>query len=72
MKTATHRFNGRAQKAQKAYGHVDVHEQLATALAGADGQQAANAESKAEPCGNQRGGVQAAGAQKTNQAQGDQ
>jgi len=41
-----------------------VHEQLAPALAGTDGQQAANAESKAEPCGNQRGGVQAAGAQK--------
>ena len=65
-------FNSAAQKAEEADCDVDVHEKLAPALAGADRQQAANAECKAEPCGNQRSGMYATGAQKTKQTQGNQ
>ena len=58
-----------AQKAKAADGHIDVHEELAPGLAGADGQKAEYAQCKAKPGRNQRCGMLAASAQITDQTQ---
>src|ERR1035438_2734965 len=49
-----------------------MHKEFAPAFTGTDGQQAANAQGKADPGRNQRGVMLAAGAQKTNQTQSNQ
>ena len=69
MTVAVQRLDSGAQKAEQADGHIDVHEDLAARFAGADGEKAADAQRQAEPGGNQRRGMDAAGAEDSRQAQ---
>lgn len=69
------RVNARAQCSEEAYetdGHVDMHKQLAAAFAGADGEEAAEAEGEAKPGGNERGVVDASSAEEAGKAEQDQ
>jgi hypothetical protein len=46
-----------------------VHEELAAALAGAEGEEAEEAEGEADPGGDESGGMKAAGAEVASQAE---
>ena len=65
MNVALHGSRTGAQKAQQADRHVDVHEELAPFLAGADRQKAKDAQRQAKPRWNQRGRMLTPGAQIT-------
>ena len=65
-------FSRCADQAQKADGDIDMHDQLAPALAGADGQKPANGERKTESGRDERSVMNAPGAEETNESKYNQ
>ena len=69
MNIAANGLYGRADEAEQCDGHADVHEKLAAALIGTDGEKTADSQRQADPQGDERSGMQAARADVAGQTE---